>query len=81
MLNFKYSHGPNEYLKFSIHIFTTVKWQTILQIVTIYKLNSVLKVLAYILSSDVSGLALVGLGFVNPEPGPNSGLAKARCLA
>jgi hypothetical protein len=24
------------------------------------------------------GLALVGLGFGNPEPGPNSGLAKAR---
>ena len=27
------------------------------------------------------GLALVGLGFENPEPGPNSGLAKAPGLA
>ena len=32
-------------------------------------------------SSDVLGLALVGLGFGNPEPGPNSGLAKAHSLA
>ena len=43
-----YWFWSHEYLKFSIHIFTTVKWQTILQIVTIFNLQSVLKVLVYI---------------------------------
>ena len=39
-----------EYFKFSIHIFTTVKCQTILKMITIFKLDSVLKVLASIWS-------------------------------
>jgi hypothetical protein len=42
--------NAREYFKFSIHVFTAVKRQTILQMVTVFKLDSVLKVLAYVLS-------------------------------
>ena len=37
-----------EYFKFSIHVFTTVKRQTIIQMVAVFKHDSVLKVLASI---------------------------------